>query len=326
MWRRSAISPSRRAGVGVLALLIASGCGVRAPAALSPAAPAAASARQVIENLKAYERRVGFAPTGNFAASSAAPFPGRCYYTGRLELPASYRRLGVLPAVGGRCDLDESKYDVFAYDLEVAATGQSPITPALAGDALERLLMVVPHEDFHNQPEMKAASEETAEAAATLVGFVVAAGFAREQYGAESAVAQHLDAEARLFSEKAAIVNDYYDRLDDLYASYRAGATSREDALARKDDRFRELMQACMAIEPAPVSFNRCPAVANNAGLAFDRTYTREYPALVALGAQFGGSVEATVTGFRRLFAREPAARRDPREARTRSVRRSRSG
>ena len=289
---------------GALVLLTAYSCASTGSAALSPAPPGAAPARQIIAALKAYERRVGFAPTGNFARSSAAPLPGRCYYTGKLELPASYRELRLRAVVDGRCDLDESEYDVFAYNLEVAATGRSPVTPALEGAALERLLMVVPHEDFHNQPEMSAASAESAEAAATLAGFIVAAGFAREQYGAESAIAQRLAAEATLFWQKAAIVNDYAGRLDDLYRSYRAGAISREESLDEKSRLFDELMRACTGIESAPVSFNRCPSVSNNAGLAFDRTYTREYTTLVDLQAQFGGNVDRTVAGLRRLFAR----------------------
>jgi len=287
----------------VLVLLTASGCASTGSAALASAPPGAAPARQIIAALKAYELRVGFAPTGNFARSTATPFPGRCYYTGKLELPASYRELRLRAAVDGRCDLDESEYDVFAYNLEVAATGQSRVTPALEGAALERLLMVVPHEDFHNQPEISAASSESAEAAATLVGFIVAAGFARGQYGAESAIAQRLATEATLFRQKAAIVNDYAGRLDDLYRSYQAGAISREEALDEKSRLFDELMRACTATESAPVSFNRCPAVSNNAGLAFDRTYTREYTALVDLEAQFGGNVDRTVAGLRRLFA-----------------------
>lgn len=265
-----------------------------APATAAPTTSAPPTAREIIAALKAYEARVGFAPTGNFAAASTEAFPGRCYYTGTLELPDSYRGLHVVPAASGKCPVDDTQFDVFAYALETAATGSAAITPALEGATLERLLMVVPHEDFHNQPEAQRAPPALAEAAAMLAGFVTAAGFARERYGidaasanpsvtpSERAVVEHLAAEAELFARKAGIVNGYYDEVSALYAAYRESRVGKEDALAQKTLLFRQLGQACLNSGARPVSFNRCPAVLNNAGLAFDRTYTREYQLLYA--------------------------------------------
>jgi hypothetical protein len=85
------------------------------------------------------------------------------------------------------------------------------------------------------------------------------------------------------FFRKALIVNTYYDRVSELYKSFRAGALSEAEALARKSELFAELEHACSAISPDPVSFNKCPAALNNAGLAFDRTYTRHYPLMYDL-------------------------------------------
>ncbi len=200
---------------------------------------------------------------------------------------------------------------MFPYALEAAATGRSPVTPALENAALARILMVVPHEDFHNQPEMRNAPPEAAEAAATLVGFLTAAAFARERFGPDAPVSQQLHDEARLFSEKSAVVNGYYDEVAALYASYDAGETPREMALTRKREVFERLREACAAIEPAPASFTRCPAVLNNAGLAFDRTYTREYPALFDLETSLGVDLGSTVARFRRLIARWPGGTPD---------------
>ena len=180
--------------------------------------------------MKAYEARVGFAPTGNFARESNEAFPGRCYYTGPLELPDTYRALKVVAAVDGRCGIDESRFDVFAYALETAATGSSPVTPAMRGATLERLLMLVPHEDFHNQPEARSAPPATAEAAAMLAGFVTAAGFAREHYGADSPIVQHLAAEAAIFATKATTVNRYFDEIGRFYTTYRSEGLTDEQA------------------------------------------------------------------------------------------------
>lgn len=269
-----------------------------------PTSSAGSTPREIIASLKAYEARVGFAPTGNFAAATADAFPGRCYYTGTLELPESYQGLRMIPAVNGRCPLDDSQFDVFPYALETAATGSSAITPALEGATLERLLMVVPHEDFHNQPETRRAPPPLAEAAATLAGFVTAAGFARERFGAEANIVQHLAGEAVLFERKAGIINGYYDEVAALYAASRESRVQRDEALDRKLVLFRELEQACLNSGPAPVSFNRCPPVLNNAGLAFDRTYTREYQPLFAQAQRRDQNVAAILKTLRDTLAR----------------------
>jgi hypothetical protein len=48
--------------------------------------------------------------------------------------------------------------------------------------------------------------------------------------------------------------------------------------MEQKRQAFEELSHACAANNPVPKSFNRCLAANNNAGLAFDETYTRYYP------------------------------------------------
>ena len=76
-----------------------------------------------------------------------------CYLTGKLELPDSYRELHLAQGSDTGCAVDERKYDVFFYPAEAVASGASPVTPALADASLERVLVVVPHEDFHGQTE-----------------------------------------------------------------------------------------------------------------------------------------------------------------------------
>ena len=63
-------------------------------------------------------------------------------------------------------------------------------------------------------------------------------------------------------------------RLSRVYQSARDGEISTPDALDAKQRLFRALEQECAAIRPEPRSFNKCVSVANNAGLAFDHTYT----------------------------------------------------
>ena len=105
-----------------------------------------------------------------------------------------------------------------------------------------------------------------------------------------------------LFARKAEIVNRYHAQLRQLYASARAGKISEPDALEQKQQAFEELHQACTAIFPAPKSFNRCPAANNNAGLAFDETYTKYYPMMYQLYLAEGRKLKPTVDALQRVM------------------------
>jgi hypothetical protein len=289
---------------GVLSLTVGLGaCGPTHPPAVSPMMPARP---ELIDDLKAFQQTLGVEPTGNFLHYSADAVDARCYFTGPLELPVSYRGLHLTHENNDQCAARESQQDVFFYPVEVVATGSAAVTPALAGATVERMLMVVPHEDFHNQSEARKASPEMAEAAATLAGFLTAGEFARQTYGEASEHFQRLDRDAGLFLRKAGVVNAYYDRLSGLYESFRLGTISRERALAGKAELFAELQHACSAILPEPASFNKCPAAMNNAGLAFDRTYTWHYSMMFDVYLRSGRDARLTIAWLKQLLAEPP--------------------
>jgi len=254
--------------------------------------------------VKAFEQTLGVEATKNFLRySDGSPAVYRCYFTPILELPGSYAGLHLAAGTETGCSVDGDKYDVFFYPAEVVASGASPITASLAEAPLERMLVVVPHEDFHSQSETRGTPPEMSEAAATLIGFLTAAEFARDKYGSSSQISQSLNREAALFLQKANIVNRYHGEVSVLYSSFKSGKITREAALMRKQELFAALGQECGAIAPDPVSFNKCPAVLNNAGLAFDSTYTRQYPAMFDLYQRLGEDTKATVQGLRRMLA-----------------------
>ena len=235
-----------------------------------------------IQQLKAAEKSAGFGPTGNFAHADpriAAYY--RCYYTGKLELPGSYDGLKLREGTRHGCSLNEGKYDVFFYPIEAVASGHAPVTQSLAQASTDRLAMVVPHEDFHDQ--VRRLPDPIGEAAATLIGFVTAATAFDKQA---------LDAD--LFLRKAEIVNRYFDRLSETYQSARRGALSREAARQEQRRLLGNLQQECAAIEPNPASFNKCLPAANNAGLAFDHSYTKYYPLLYRVYVNCGKDLRCT--------------------------------
>lgn len=287
----------------LLASVALAGCGgARSAPAVEPPFP-----RQgLITELQEFQQDLGIERTGNFQRfSDAQDSVYRCYFTGQLELPASYEALQLVEPDEPICPVDETTYDLFFYPIEAVASGSSPVSPALANAALERTLVVVPHEDFHNQPETAHASFDVAEAAATLVGFAAAREFARATYGEPSELFQRLDREVDRFLVKSHIVNGYFQRLHDVYGAYDVGNLTRDEALARKAALYADFDRECRASVPA-VSFNTCPAVMNNAGLAFDSTYTRHYPTWFALYESLGRDTRATIAAFRQVLGTGP--------------------
>jgi hypothetical protein len=242
----------------------------------------AADAPPPIEQLKTVEQDAGFHRTGNFGrVDKGVQAYYRCYYTGKLELPESYDELKLRRGTKDGCALDEKKYDVFFYPVEAVASGHTPVTESLAAASTERMAMVVPHEDFHAQ--IDGLPRRIEEAAATLVGFLTGAAALHEQA---------LDAE--LFLKKSEVVNRYFDRLSTIYKEARHGALSEAAARAEQRRLLDELREECSAIRPNPRSFNKCVSASNNAGLAFDHTYTKYYPLLYRVYEGCGKELKCT--------------------------------
>ena len=239
-----------------------------------------------LQVVRAEERAVGIEPGGNFARFEKGRVAYyRCYYTGKLELPESYARLKLRKGTAAGCRVNEKKYDVFFYPMEAVASGHVPVTQALAAASLERVVTVVPHEDFHVQ--IRGLPDAIAEPAATLVGLVTGAGAAERLGGG-------LPDDAELFLRKARVVNRFYEEVRALYLTVKrtgdeiAGATGKQRV-------FTELQRECKSLQPAPRSFNACVPAFNNAGLAFDYTYTRYYPLVFGVYRNCGCDLRCTI-------------------------------
>ena len=257
---------------------------------------------ELVSEMKELQESLGFPRTGNFKKhSERVKAYYRCYYTGKLELPAGYDDLDLRQGED-ECTLDPAKYDIFFYPIEAVASGKAPVTSSLAAASVERLLVVVPHEDFHQHKQVRDAPSQAGEAAATLAGFLTAAEFARTKFGEDSQTYRRLAAEPEIFLRKAEIVNRYYDELARLYADAAAKRVSKPAALERKREVFARLERECNAIQPEPASFNKCPGALNNAGLAFDRTYTASYAAAYAVFLANQRDVRATIAALQGGF------------------------
>jgi hypothetical protein len=310
-------SKARGRVVGVCVALLflgagVSGCAARTPPEVRPVTqppPQSFSGVEAIGEVKAFAEALGGQPTENFLQlSERYTADERCYLTGKLQLPEFYSGLRMIREDEGRCTARAAEYDVFFYPVQAVASGHEVITVSLAEAPTTRVLVVVPHEDFHSQPEARKAPTEVAEAAATLVGFLTASEFARKTFGEDSTTFRMLNGDADLFLRKSFIVNLYYDKLSALYASFRSGALTQEQTLAGKAELFAQLELSCSGISPEPVSFNKCPAAMNNAGLAFDRTYTQNYPIMHDLYKRLGSDMATLVPTLKRLLADWPSS------------------
>lgn len=245
--------------------------------ALAALVGAPAQDRQpVLRAVQTEEQAAGLPPTGNFARlDPRRPAYYRCYFTGKLELPDSYDGLKLREGAPNGCRLSEKKYDVFFYPIEAVASRHTPVTQSLAAATPERFATVVSHEDFHAQ--IHELPDRIAEAAATLAGFVTGAA-ALSMLGRPQ-----LSSEADLFLEKSTLINRSYERLRAVYQDARERRISRSTARTDKRQLLDALQRECRKIRPAPQSFNPCVSAPNNAGLAFDHTYTADYPLIYAV-------------------------------------------
>ncbi len=262
--------------------------------------PVPSMRQDTVTAIKRTQKKLGFEETANFRGEDPKRKAFyRCYYTGKLELPASYDKLDIREGGESGCPVDENEYDLFFYKIEAVASGDVGVSESLEETTIERFAVVVSHEDFHEDPQVQRLPTRIGEAATTLIGFLTAARFARSEYGAESETFRNLDREADLYLRKSRLVNDYYERLSRLYGDVRAKRLSRDEALARKAELYGEMQRGCEAIEPNPTSFNKCLTANNNAGLAFEITYTRYYPLIYELHESLGGDTKLTIVALR---------------------------
>ena len=289
----------------LLTLVLGAVLSARAAATDPPQDSNTTDRKDLITALKTLEKKLGFRRTKNFRrGSTESAVAYRCYYTGKLDLPDSYSGLELVQGTKAGCPIDTQKYDVFFYPMDANGSGKTPVSATLAHEPMERFLVVVPHEDFHANKELRKLPETWGEASATLVGFLTAGEVARQQFGENSEVSKNLQREPELFARKAEIVNRYHARLRQLYAATRAGEISEPEALAQKQQAFEAFHQECLAISPEPKSFNRCLAANNNAGLAFDETYTKFYPMMYQLYLAEGREIKPTLDALERTLRR----------------------
>ena len=251
-----------------------------------------------VDDVRAFERRIGFEATDNFLELTdeyqAFPF---CGYASQLMLPYSYED----PAIQWRDSVTEQDCrtladgaDVFFGKVEALGESGTPVTPAMITSKLERFLYLVIHEDCHDQFELPYGVEE---ALCNLITYKAMAAFSEEKFGAQAREDRAIRRYANAESERTRATIVHYDQLATLYARYERKEVT-EYALMR---------ERAMILSKARRALSWKKGLLNNVGLASDMTYSRHYPFLESVFDALGRDLARTVAFFKHVDRIKPS-------------------
>jgi len=283
----------RLATLALLAAVVA-GC------ALVPDAKIPKEWEPLLEEIRAFERRIGFQGSEAFIEFSEEdggyPF---CGQVSRLHLPYSYED----PAIRW-LDVDTEQEcravgegtDVYFGTVEALGEVGAAVTSEMLGVPLHRFIYLVIHEDCHEQFAFPAGIEE---ALCNLIAYKGMAAFSAEKYGLLSRENIAIQRYASAETGRTRTVKALYEDLAGHYARYERKEIS-PDALLK--ERARILSRAERALKWKRGSLN-------NVGMANEMTYSRHYPLLESVFDALGRDLARTVAFFRRVDAIKPSPR-----------------
>jgi hypothetical protein len=277
--------------LAALALLVATiaGCtGVRVPKAWEP----------LLEEVRAFEQRIGFKPTNVFLEFSeeqgTVPF---CGHVSRLYLPYSYEDPAILwynVATERECRAHADGADVYFGTVEVLGEVGAAVSPEVLGVQLHRFLYLIIHEDCHEQFGFPYGIEE---ALCNLIAYKAMAQFSEEKYGPSSRERTAIRRYANVESERTRAIRTLYEQLAGYYARYERKEMS-EDTLLK--ERARVFGKAEQVLAWRRGSFN-------NVGMASEMTYSRHYPFLESVYDALDRDLARTVAFFGRVDTIKPS-------------------
>jgi len=294
----SRATSSRGWRAAVLAILVV-GC-TQLGGFFAPTAPYVSGEwAELLNEVRAYERRIGFVDTDNFADLTqdydAFYF---CGVASPLVLPYSYEDPAITwtePESEEECSEQASKdTDVYYGASEALGEVGTPVTPSMIANKLDRFLYLVMHEDCHDQFNLPVGIEE---ALCDVITYKGIAEFARSRFGVISGEHRAILHYAEAQSKIALATIAYYTRLETLYARHARGEITVGALLHERAAIFRA------AKKPLALTDGEL----NNVALANDMTYSRHYPYLETVFDALGRDLPRTITFFRRIDKIKPA-------------------
>lgn len=287
---------ARFAALGLLALL-AVGC-TQLSEIIFPTPSVPSEWKTLLEEVRAFERRIGFKDTGNFHDV----FEERggytmCGHAPWRQLPYSYQDPAIQwisIATESECRRIAGDNDVFFSEFEAVGEIGTSVTSMMLEGKLDRFLYLVIHEDCHDQFDLPYGVEEALCELITHRGMVA---FSSEKYGARAredrAVRRYTDAQSRLTRETINV----YRRAEQLYARFGRGEITPQELIRERTRLFRGAERA--------LEWKR--GELNNVGLASNMTYSRHYPLMERVHGAMGGDLARTVEFFKRADREKPA-------------------
>ena len=252
----------------------------------------------LIDELRAFERRIGFRATDNFLAFSpehrSYPF---CGYAPTLTLPYSYEDPAIRWIEASsieECASAGSGADTYFGRTEAVGESGTPVTRSMTESRLARFMYVVVHEDCHDQFDLPSGIEE---ALCNVLAYKAIAVFSEEKFGwnarEDRAVRRYAERESR----HTRVTKDYYEQLELLYARYDRKEIS-ADALLVERARLFGRAERAIAWREGPL---------NNIMLASHMTYSRHYPFLESVLEAHGQDLARAVAFFKHVDRVKPS-------------------
>lgn len=253
----------------------------------------------LLDEVRAYQRRIGFRDTANFRVTREQLSEYTiCGYAPRLLLPYSYQDPAIRwgnATTEQACRAAARAEDVYFASTEAVGEIGTAMTPRMLQGKLDRFLYLVIHEDCHDQFDFPYGFEE---ALCNLLGYQGMAAFAREKYGARAREHRAVRAYAQTQAQLTHAVVGYYRQVEQLYARHARGEMAAAAALIERAHLFGGAERT--------LGWRR--RTMNNVGLANEMTYSRHYPLVEAAYQTLGQDLPQTVAFFKQVDRRKPTA------------------
>jgi len=252
----------------------------------------------LLQELREFERRIGFRDTNNFTKVSTEltsyTFCGRA---SNRHLPYSYQDARIeWPEIEQEEVCRSVAADMDVYFGKVEAWGEigTPITAAMLAGTLDRFVYLVIHEDCHDQFELPYGIEEPL---CDIITHRAMAEFSGAKYRWNAVEHRSIKHYTRMESRNVRATISHYDQAESLYARFERGEISHVNLL---DLRARLFARAERAL-------NLQAGQLNNISLANYMTYSRHYPALERIAVEWRNDLRGMIQFFRLVDARKPS-------------------
>jgi hypothetical protein len=253
----------------------------------------------VIDDIRAFEQRIGFHPTHNFLdldhETESYPF---CGYVSILHLPYSYEDPAIrwrdVPTEADCRTLAGGDMDMYFGQSEAVGQIGTPVTTSMLAGSLARFVYLVIHEDCHDQFDLPQGIEEPLCNVITYHGMVAyAQGPERPGVIGRSAMRGFAARE----SERTHALKAAFEELERQYARHGRKELSTA-ALMEARARILARMERTLAVKSGTLG---------NVAMANEMTYSRHFPYLESVFEALGRDLAGAVAFFRRVDALKPA-------------------